>query len=126
MSYDDPPCGTTINGPPQSRGAQSFAITSPIPGLGRGAVDDLGFSVAELDSQGGVGHQHGDGLPAWMRPKAGFCPATMITPVAEARRWTRTGPAEGWGGGPPGRAPRSRATSAGVSGPALTFRRALK
>ena len=28
---------------------------------------------------------------AWMRPRATFCPATMITPVLLARRWTVTG-----------------------------------
>jgi hypothetical protein len=38
----------------------------------------------------------------WMRPRAIFCPTTMITPVLLARRWTRTGSAEGRGGGPAG------------------------
>jgi hypothetical protein len=37
--------------------------------------------------------------PAWMRLRAAFCPATMITPVAEARRWTRISSAEGHGSG---------------------------
>ena len=46
--------------------------------------------------------------PAWIRPRAIFCPATMITPVLLARRWTVTGSAEGRGGGPAGRAPRRR------------------
>jgi hypothetical protein len=38
--------------------------------------------------------------PAWIRPRAIFCPATMITPVLLARRWTVTGSVEGRGGGP--------------------------
>ena len=40
--------------------------------------------------------------PAWMRPRAIFCPATMITPVLLARRCTVTGPVDGRGGGPAG------------------------
>ena len=36
--------------------------------------------------------------PAWMRPKALFCPI-MITPVLLARRWTVTGSDDGRGGG---------------------------
>src|SRR5262249_54860084 len=38
--------------------------------------------------------------PAWMRPRAIFCPATMMTPVLLARRCTVTGSADGRGGGP--------------------------
>jgi hypothetical protein len=53
--------------------------------------------------------------PAWMRPRAIFCPQTTITPVALARRCTRMGSQGGQGGGPTGRAPRSLATWAGVS-----------
>src|SRR5262249_23084001 len=37
---------------------------------------------------------------AWMRPRAIFCPATMMMPVLLARRWAVTGSAEGRGGGP--------------------------
>jgi hypothetical protein len=37
------------------------------------------------------------------RPSATFWPATMITPVFEARRWTRIGSVEGRGIGPTGR-----------------------
>jgi hypothetical protein len=33
--------------------------------------------------------------PAWMRPRAIFCPATMTTPVLLARRWAVTGSCEG-------------------------------
>src|SRR5262249_51436010 len=39
--------------------------------------------------------------PAWMRPRAIFCP-TMITPVLLATRCTVTGSAVGRGGGPVG------------------------
>jgi hypothetical protein len=38
--------------------------------------------------------------PLWTRPSAILCLTTMITPVLQARRWTRTGSAEGRGGGP--------------------------
>src|ERR1700691_812838 len=38
--------------------------------------------------------------PAWMRPRAIFCPATMMTPVLLARRWAVTGSVDG-----PGRRP---------------------
>lgn len=41
-----------------------------------------------------------------MLPRAIFCPTTMIAPVLLARRWTRTGSADGRGGGPVGRTPR--------------------
>src|SRR6185503_399746 len=44
---------------------------------------------------------------AWIRPRAIFCPATMMTPVLLATLWTVTGSADGRGGGPAGRAPRS-------------------
>ena len=54
--------------------------------------------------------------PAWMRPRAIFCPTTMMTPVLLARRWTVTGSAEGRGGGPAGRAPRSSRAWSQVSG----------
>jgi len=40
----------------------------------------------------------------------------MITPVLLARRWTRTGSADGRGGGPAGRTPRRPLTCSGVSG----------
>ena len=40
---------------------------------------------------------------AWMRPRAVFCPAIMITPVLLATRRAVTGSAEGRGGGPAGR-----------------------
>jgi hypothetical protein len=40
----------------------------------------------------------------------------MVTPVADARRWTRTGSSDARGGGPAGRAPRSRAAWSGVIG----------
>ena len=53
---------------------------------------------------------------AWARPRAIFWPQTTMTPVALARRCTRIGSDGGRGGGPAGRAPRSRATWAGVSG----------
>ena len=46
--------------------------------------------------------------PAWMRPRAIFYPAIMITPVLLAIPWAVTGAAEGCGGGPAGRAPRRR------------------
>src|SRR5215813_4090954 len=52
----------------------------------------------------------------WMRPRAIFCPATMITPVLLARRWTAIGSAEGRGGGPAGRALRRLLTWSGVRG----------
>jgi hypothetical protein len=55
--------------------------------------------------------------PAWMRPRAIFCPAIMMTPVLLARRWAVTGSADGRGGGPAGRAPRSSRASSQVSGP---------
>src|SRR5207253_1178368 len=35
---------------------------------------------------------------AWMRPRAIFCPATMMTPVLLATLWAVTGLAEGRGG----------------------------
>src|SRR5512132_1779720 len=44
---------------------------------------------------------------AWMRPRAIFCPATMITPVLLATRWTVMGSVLGRGGGPAGLAPQS-------------------
>ena len=50
------------------------------------------------------------------RPRATFWLATMITPVFEARRCTRTGSVEGLGTGPTGRACCSRAASPGCSG----------
>ena len=53
---------------------------------------------------------------AWMRPRAIFCPAIMMTPVLLATRWTVTGSAEGRGGGPAGRAPRSSRAWSQVSG----------
>jgi hypothetical protein len=81
-----------------------------------GAAHDAGFGGLELDGQGGVGDGDRDGLPGVAEAEAAFCPATMITPVAEARRWTRIGSVEGRGGGPAGRMPRSRAACAGVSG----------
>lgn len=43
--------------------------------------------------------------PAWVRPRAIFWPQTMISPVAEARRCTRSGSNGGRGGGPAERAP---------------------
>jgi hypothetical protein len=43
--------------------------------------------------------------PAWPLPRATFCPATMTTPVSDARHWTRTGSTDGCGGGPAGRTP---------------------
>ena len=46
-------------------------------------------------------------------PRATFWPATMITPVFEARRCTRIGSVEGRGTGPAGRARCSRAASPG-------------
>jgi hypothetical protein len=46
--------------------------------------------------------------PAWIRPRAIFCPATMMTPVLLARRWAVTGSVGGPGGDPAGRAPRKR------------------
>src|SRR5713101_6714847 len=54
--------------------------------------------------------------PALLRPRAIFCPATMITPVLLARRWAVTGPVAGRGGGPAGRAPRSVRAWSQVSG----------
>ena len=53
---------------------------------------------------------------AWIRPRAIFCPATMITPVLLATRWAVTGSVEGRGGGPAGRAPRSSRAWSQVSG----------
>jgi len=41
--------------------------------------------------------------PSQVRPRAIFCPATMIMPVLLARRWMAIGSAEGRGGGPAGR-----------------------
>jgi hypothetical protein len=52
--------------------------------------------------------------PAWVRPRAMFWPRTRIRPVAGARRCTRMGSDGGRGGGPAGRAPRSRVIWAGV------------
>ena len=40
--------------------------------------------------------------PAWMRQRAIFCLATMMTPVLLARRWAVTGSAEGRGRRPGG------------------------
>src|SRR5215471_14776636 len=37
--------------------------------------------------------------PAWLRPRAIFCPQTTMTPVAEARRCTRMGSDGDLGGG---------------------------
>ena len=54
--------------------------------------------------------------PAWMRPRAIFCPATMMTPVLLARRWAVTGSVDGRGGGPAGRAPRIARAWSQVSG----------
>jgi hypothetical protein len=54
--------------------------------------------------------------PAWMRPRAIFCPATMMTPVLLARRWAVMGSAEGRGGGPAGLAPQSLQAWSQVSG----------
>jgi len=47
-------------------------------GLGGCPVDDPGIAVAELDGEGGVGDQHGDGLPGADAAEGGFL-ATMIT-----------------------------------------------
>jgi hypothetical protein len=45
-------------------------------------VDDPGIAVAELDGEGGVGDQHGDGLPGVDTAEGGFLPG--------GRYWDRT------------------------------------
>ena len=50
-----------------------------------------------------------------IRPRAIFCPTTMITPVLLARCWTRIGSAHGRGGAPADRAPRRSLTCSGVA-----------
>jgi hypothetical protein len=54
--------------------------------------------------------------PARMRPSATVWQQTQIVPVALTRRWTVTGSVRGRGGGPAGRAPRSRRACWGMSG----------
>ena len=61
-----------------------------------------GFGVVELDRQGGVGDRNRQGLPGVDSAEGVFCPQTTMTPVAEARRCTRTGSDGGRGGGPAG------------------------
>ena len=51
--------------------------------------------------------------PTWIPPRAIFWPTTMMMPALLARRCTVTGSVDGRGGGPAGRAPRSRPASAG-------------
>ena len=63
---------------------------------------------------------------AWMRPRAIFCPATMITPVLLATRWAVTGSVEGRVGGPAGRAPRIlRACSQGTNTTETVYRKVI-
>ena len=84
--------------------------------LGGGPADGAGVVVAEVDGDDLGGDVDGDDARAWMRPRAIFCPATMMTPVLLATRWAVTGSADGRGGGPAGRAPRSWRAWSQVSG----------
>ena len=45
-----------------------------------------GVAVAELDGEGGLGDQHGDGLVLVDAAEGDLLPTTMITPVLLARR----------------------------------------
>lgn len=59
--------------------------------LCRGAADHAGLLIVELDRQRHVGAQDVTVWCLWRRPKATFCPATMIAPALQARRFTRIG-----------------------------------
>jgi hypothetical protein len=54
-----------------------------MPGLSRGPGR---LVAAEVDGHGVVGDWTLTTCLAWMRPRAIFCPTTMITPVSLARR----------------------------------------
>jgi hypothetical protein len=61
-----------------------------------------------IDGDGVLGDIDGDHGVGVCAPRASFCPATMMTPVFDARRCAVTGSSEGRGGGPAGWAPRRR------------------
>ena len=75
-----------------------------------------GVAVAEDDGQGGVGDQHGNGLPGVGAAESGGLPGDHDHAGGADPALDPDGSADGRGGGPAGRTPRSRATSAEVSG----------
>ena len=58
----------------------------PADRLRGGPPDGTGVAAAQIDGQGVLGAWTVTTRPAWMRPRAIFCPTTMITPVLLARR----------------------------------------
>ena len=84
--------------------------------LGGGPADGADVVAGQVDGEVSAATWTVTTWRAWMRPRAIFWPATMMTPVLLARRWTVTGSAEGRGGGPAGRAPRSLRAWSRVSG----------
>ena len=84
--------------------------------LGGGPADGAGVLAVQVDGDDLGGDVDGDDLPGVDPAQGDLCPATMMMPVLLATRWTVTGSAEGRGGGPAGRAPRSSRAWSQVSG----------
>jgi hypothetical protein len=77
--------------------------------LGGGLPDGAGVVAGQVDSDGVAATWTVTIWSAWIRPRAIFCPATMMTPVLLATCWTVTGSADGRGGEQPGLVPGQRA-----------------
>ena len=84
--------------------------------LGGGPAYCPGVVAAEVDGHDLGGDVDGDDLAGVDPAQGDFLPATMMTPVLLATRWTVTGSVKGRGGGPAGRAPRSSRAWSQVSG----------
>lgn len=63
-------------------------------------MHSAGFGVVELDGQGGVGDDDGQGVPGVSPAEAIFCPPAAITVIAAGQAGLRGGSDDG-GEGPP-------------------------